>query len=469
MTAGMTADQIRPLLDAWLPQQRWFGGKGRDIAGLSAEPLGPVGEATVWIATVEYVDGVREQYQVPLVLKDEVCEPLAHVLLGTVDGADGPRWVYDALHDKEITGAWLTGVRDEQAGGPIAFHRSVAADDIPVEAASLVMSGEQSNTSLVFDDTAIMKVFRRLQPGVNPDVEVTERLTELGAKHIPRLFGHVTAELPDGTTSLAMLQEFMTTASDGWQQATHSVLDLMAEADLHADEAGGDFAAEAERLGMAVAETHADLARAFGTDRMSAADWAKRVDLMRSKLDDALAVVPDLAELEDGIRGLYDEAAEAGAAGLPVQRIHGDLHLGQVLRTVYRWVLIDFEGEPMADIASRREYDSPLRDVAGMLRSFTYAGYHRLVEELSPTPQLQYRAEEWSQRNRAAYLDGYASAEAADGGDAAANADVIRAFEVEKAVYEAVYEARNRPSWLTIPLTSLRVLVTPPASTGGNA
>jgi maltokinase len=422
------------------------------------DTLAPLGEAMIWLATVEYEDGTREQYQVPLVSRARVCDALDYVLIGTIDGGDGPRWVYDALHDKEYTGAWLTGIRDETVDGPLAFHRDVEADLIPVEADSLVMSGEQSNTSLIFDDTAILKVFRRLQPGINPDVEVMDKLTRLGATHVPRLFGHVTADLPDGTTSLAMLQEFMTTASDGWQQATHSVLDLMAEADLHAAEAGGDFAAEAERLGIAVAETHGHLAEAFGTDRLGADDWAKRVDVMRGKLDDALGVVPDLAEVADGIRALYDDAAAIDADGLTIQRIHGDLHLGQVLRTVYRWVLIDFEGEPMADMASRREMDSPLRDVAGMLRSFDYAGHHRLVEDLNPSPQLTYRADEWSQRNRDAFLAGYVHG---GGADPEQYAGVIKAFEAEKAVYEAVYEARNRPSWLTIPMTSLRALVAP--------
>jgi maltokinase len=144
------------------------------------------------------------------------------------------------------------------------------------------------------------------------------------------------------------------------------------------------------------------------------------------------------------------------AEGLEVQRIHGDLHLGQALRTVRRWVLIDFEGEPLADMHSRREHDSALRDVAGMLRSFDYAGHHRVIETAGPIPQLTYRAEEWSQRNRDAFCTGYAESAGTDPREQAA---VLKAFEVEKAVYEAVYEARNRPSWLPIPLASLRTLV----------
>ena len=139
------------------------------------------------------------------------------------------------------------------------------------------MPGEQSNTSLIFGDAAIMKVFRRLQPGVNPDIEVQGELSRFEAKNIAQLLGSVEADVDGEPTSLAMLQEFLTSATDGWVLATASVRDLMAEADLHADEAGGDFAGEAERLGAAVAQTHADLVRAFGTREATADEMQVRV------------------------------------------------------------------------------------------------------------------------------------------------------------------------------------------------
>jgi maltokinase len=224
---------------------------------------------------------------------------------------------------------------------------------------------------------------------------------------------------------------------------------------LHADEAGGDFAAEAHRLGLAVAETHADLAAAFGTGAATSEQLRARAEAMQGRLARASAIVPDLEKVSDALTAIFAAVADI-AEPVPTQRIHGDLHLGQALRTVYRWVLIDFEGEPMAAIESRREMDSPLRDVAGMLRSFDYAGYHRVVE-LGNDPQLTYRANEWSERNRNAFCEGYAEA---GGGDPRDHDVLLRAFEADKAVYEAVYEARNRPGWLAIPLASLNRLAT---------
>jgi maltokinase len=308
---------------------------------------------------------------------------------------------------------------------------------------------------MIFGDVAIMKVFRRLQPGVNPDIEVQGELSRLGAKHVPRLLGAVEADVDGEPSSLAMLQEFMTTGTDGWELAKTSVRDLMAEADLHAEEAGGDFAGEAHRLGTAVAEVHADLAIAFGTREVAADQLRARSIAMDERLQRALPIVPQLEDVAEGLRKVFAAVGDL-AEGVTVQRIHGDLHLGQALRTVSRWVLIDFEGEPMAAIDARRELDSPLRDVAGMLRSFEYAGHHRVIE-FGYDQQLSYRAGEWSKRNRDAFCDGYAEAA---GADPRTHDVLLRAFEADKAVYEAVYEARNRPNWLPIPLASLTRLAT---------
>jgi maltokinase len=441
-------EELQRLVAGWLPTQRWYAGKGRS-GSVGVELLTNLSDAVeLWLVRVTYGDEGTELYQLPLVAYPEPVDYLDHVLLGTVDGPSGTLWVYDALHDKDVTAVWVESIRDERHDGPLEFRRYGDPEALPVDQNSLVLTGEQSNTSLMYGDVAILKVFRRLQPGINPDIEIGAALSEHGARHVPRLLGSAHVEREGETYAIAMLQEFMTTATDGWELAKASVRDLMAEADLHADEAGGDFAGEAHRLGVAVAEVHADLADAFGVS--PSGDLRDRAAAMHARLDHAVDVVPELVPLATGLRAAYDAFA-AAAAEVSLQRIHGDLHLGQALRTAHRWVVIDFEGEPMADLDERRRPDSPLRDVAGMLRSFEYAGHHRVVEA-GYQPQLAYRATEWTTRNRDAFLAGYAEAA---GHDPREHAVPLRAFEADKAVYEAVYEARNRPAWLAIPLASL--------------
>jgi maltokinase len=252
-----------------------------------------------------------------------------------------------------------------------------------------------------------------------------------------------------------MLQRFVPNGSDGWRLATASVRDLYDEGDLHADEVGGDFAGESERLGAATASVHADMAAVLPTEPADPAWYARLAAAMGERLDAAVGVVPQLADHADGIRAIY--ARVAGSTEPVVrQRVHGDLHLGQVLRTATSWVVLDFEGEPARPLADRRELDSPLRDVAGMLRSFDYAARHMLVEQPEDA-QRAYRAQEWAERNRTAFCAGYAAA----GGQADPSSALLRAFEADKAVYECVYEARNRPHWLMIPLHSLARLAQP--------
>jgi maltokinase len=232
------------------------------------------------------------------------------------------------------------------------------------------------------------------------------------------------------------------------------VRDLFAEGDLHANEVGGDFAGEAERLGAATADVHALMARALPSRTAGPEDSQATARQLHERLEAASAIVTELAPHADAIRRVYAEI-DALTEPVPIQRIHGDLHLGQVLRTQDGWVLLDFEGEPARTLAERTALMSPLRDVAGMLRSFDYAARHLLAER--PGEQhLAYRAAEWADRNRTAFCDGYAKAAGSDPREASV---LLRAFELDKAVYEVVYEARNRPSWLPIPLGSIERLV----------
>ena len=462
--AAAPPEALGGMLEAWLPGQRWFAGKGRTFSVIGMKALGVLTgwphRSDVWLVRVGYDDGSTETYQVPLVRWPHPAEQLAHVLIGETPDPDygGRSWWYDALHDKDVTGAWLAGIAAGRTEGALVFVPGPRLAGLPLDAKSLVIPNEQSNTSLVFDDAAILKVFRRVYPGRNPDIEVHQALSQLegGARHVARLLGHVSGGFSWGGTGgeewadLAMLQEFFRTATDGWELAKISVRDLYAEADLHADEVGGDFAGEAQRLGVATAEVHADLARALPTAVLGTDQLGRIADGMHRRLEAALAAVPQLAEYGPGLRSAFDALA-AHEGGVPVQRVHGDYHLGQVLRTSHRWVVLDFEGEPAKPLSERTGLDSPMKDVAGMLRSFDYAARHLLADH-PHQPQLSYRADEWAARNRQAFCDGYAEA---GGQDPRSDSALLRAYEADKAVYEAVYEARNRPSWLPIPLASL--------------
>ncbi|MDQ3664443.1 MAG: phosphotransferase, partial [Actinomycetota bacterium] len=275
----------------------------------------------------------------------------------------------------------------------------------------------------------------------------------VGNPHIAQPLGWIEGEVGGEVTTLGLLQRFQRHATEGWAMATASVRDLFAEADLHADEVGGDFAAESERLGAATAEVHLALREALPSKTVGPDQLAGATRQLHERLDAALTVVPDLGSYAESLRVSYDAVGELSAP-VPVQRVHGDYHLGQVLRTQTGWVLLDFEGEPARPLAERTTLMSPLRDVAGMLRSYDYAARHLLAER-GGDAQLAYRAAEWAERNRQAFCDGYARAAGADPRDEAV---LLRAFELDKAVYEVVYEARNRPTWVQIPVGSIERL-----------
>jgi len=270
---------------------------------------------------------------------------------------------------------------------------------------------------------------------------------------------------------LAMLQQFLRTASDGWDLALASVRDLFAEADLHADEVGGDFAGEAERLGLATAQVHDVLAEEFPTESWGADDLAALSDAMLTRLEVALAIVPELGEHADALRETFRGVAALGTSGqsATAQRVHGDFHLGQTLRTVKGWKIVDFEGEPAKPLAERVRPDLVWRDVAGMLRSFDYAAHAVEADvqvEADAGSQIAFRAQEWADRNTAAFLSGYVanSGRTSDGALSPEQDLILRAYIADKAIYEAVYEARNRPSWLPIPLGAIARITQQPAA-----
>ncbi|MGQ0574050.1 MAG: maltokinase N-terminal cap-like domain-containing protein [Pseudonocardia sp.] len=453
------ADELAHQLPEWLARQRWFAAKGRPVRSAAVAVHGPLraeGEPLLDLVLldVEFDDGSpAHRYQVLLGRRAEIGPELETAAIGRVGGMVA----YDGLWDHAVTAWLLDAVR---TGAEISGVRFVAEPgaEIAHGVPGRVVGVEQSNTSVVYGERSILKLFRRVAPGANPDVELHRALRAAGSTQVAALQGAIEGTFdgtPDGEpATFAMVQDFAANSADGWAMALASVRDLLAEGDLHADEVGGDFAAESHRLGETVAVVHAELARVLGTAERDPGELA---DVMAQRLDAAAAAVPSLGDHVDAVRASYDALAALGAP-IPAQRVHGDLHLGQTLRTPYGWLVIDFEGEPSAPLAERVRPDSALRDVAGMLRSFDYAAFHQLQQWEPGVPigtadsQATWHAHEWATRNRDAFCDGYT---AGAGSDPRTHATVLRAFELDKAVYEVVYETRSRPSWVPIPLASI--------------
>jgi maltokinase len=447
----------------FLDRTRWFGGKGRPYAVTDVRTIGvlPGGPPLVVIHIVEltYLDdeGGIELYQVPLSFYEHPEHRLDHAFVGWWEDPDhGWQHAYDAVHDREAMALWqraFDAAATGEVGGDLVFRR-LPGHDLDLEASSTLLSGEQSNSSVAFGEDALMKVFRKVTPGVNPDIAVHEVLTRAGSDHVAALYGWLEAPLgdrADDVLHLAMLQKFLRTASDGWDLAQASVRTLYADPEVHAHESGGDFAGESSRLGEALRDVHQDLREHFPTETRPPSEAAELAAAMTSRLEAALRVVPELEEHAATLRAAF--AAVAKLDGLEVQQVHGDLHLGQTLRTSHGWKIVDFEGEPAKPLAERQLPDSPWRDVAGMLRSFDYAA--RVVQRSLGTSEaetelIDTRAQEWAERNKNHFTYAYA------GGELTPEQQVLLdAYVADKAVYETVYETRNRPSWVAIPLQAV--------------
>lgn len=437
------AEDLGAELLRWLVGQRFFRTKGHAVS--SARTLRSSvlieGDPALVHAMVSVDDG--EPYQLLFGLRTELPHALTHAVIGERDG----RSVYDAPQDSELMGRLLDVLLTGQPVGGLTFE----ADPSVVPAARPRPIGvEQSNTSLIYGGT-ILKLYRQPEPGRNRDVDLHRALA--GNPHIAAPLGVLTDHRPQEPVVLGFMQQFLPDAVEGWATATASVRDLLAEGDLHADEVGGDFAGEAGRLGVAVAEVHKALAEATGVQQVGAQALSAEADAMHARLDVVLREVPSLAPEEATLRTAFD-AVRGLTTPIPIHQIHGDLHLGQVLRTTTGWILIDFEGEPGTTPAQRAIPRSPLRDVAGMLRSFDYAAFHLLPGNDDPHDDRQRlaRATEWSDRNRTAFCAGYAEV----GEDPRTNAVLLRALELDKAVYEVRYEHHNRPDWQAIPLAAIQ-------------
>ena len=475
---------VLELLPRWVAQQRWYAGKGRApalrrIGGLTLKD--PAGEVGIEVHLMLDESGSAPMiYQIPLTCRDARLPGADLALVATIeeqgvdsdDGHDGhsqqgARYIYDAPHDPVFATALLRLILDEgtasshgpqgiegaegpgaSGGSRVDGHR-ITTDDVGGVLASHVLVGEQSNTSVILDlgDSAgasakplICKLFRVLHPGENPDVVVQSALATAGSTHVPRPVGYVGGHWPDigapngvARGHLAFAQEFLPGVEDAWRVALAAVA------------SGADFSVQAASLGRATAQVHATLAQAMGTREATDDDVVALTRSMRTRHASALSEVPALAVYDAMIEASIEQVSAAKWPDL--QKIHGDYHLGQVLDVPERgWVLVDFEGEPLRPLAERGQPDLALRDVAGMLRSFDYVAGS--WEQTHPGQS----AAPWATRARAAFLEGYTRGA---GRDPREDALLLDALELDKALYEVVYEARNRPMWLSIPTAAI--------------
>jgi len=440
------------MLAEWLPQQRWFPGRGTALSDIVivSDVVLLVGDPAMrhLIVQAPLGTGTVGRFQVPVGFRTHLPAELNSALIGYQDGTA----CYDALHDPELADVLLGGMSEQRKAGSLRFVREPDAPGFGGFAdggamPSRLLGTEQSNTSLVFGDVAILKVLRRLFAGSNPDLEVADALARLGSTRVASPYGWIETDLDGEPVLLAVLSRFLAGAREGWTLALEQLRRLFANGGDGQPARGLPFTTEARQLGQATAELHADMARAFGHREMTEAELAGQAADMNAKLSQALAVVPELTRYEERIRAAYDAVRHLTGA-VTMQRIHGDYHLGQVLLGPQGWVALDFEGEPAVPLADRRAPAPAMRDVAGMLRSFDYAARQQLIGHPA-ADRLAPVADAWAQQCQAAFCAGYA---AGGGTDPDRHGTLLHALTLDKAVYEVVYEFRHRPDWLSIPL-----------------
>jgi trehalose synthase-fused probable maltokinase len=443
----------------WVVAQRWFASKSREVASLNVLESVALREESplLVLALVEarFPVGTHEVYQVPLGLR-----PASEGWEDRVVGEVGDWTVYDALADPALGRELLhlmRSSRDVQAEeGALEFRWADRADfGLGATVDVRPMGVEQSNSSIVFGDTLVLKAFRRVEPGVNPELELLRFLSERGFPHIAPLAGWYEYEgrLVDAT--LGILQEFLADGEDGWELALD---ELGTEPDAFLDRLA--------TLGRVTGELHTALGSdsqnpAFAPDEPS----MEALSLLTATVDEEIErIFLDLSEDDERVAPIYGrgqdvrellQALSSIGAGGRVIRTHGDYHLGQTMLTGRGWVILDFEGEPARPLPERRRKTYPLRDVAGMLRSFAYAASASRILRDKPVP------EEWEDRAResflAAYFDAVDPSLLPPGQDATNK--LLSIFELEKAVYELRYELNNRPDWVGIPVAGIARLL----------
>jgi maltokinase len=419
-------------------EQRWFGAKSRELVGATVLDLAPLAETDppvfLVLAELRYPEGTHDLYQ--LLIRA---------------GAE----IHDALEDESPPRELVRMIRQEAtvaaSEGAVEFH---AAPGLGSPRRGLAtarrIESEQSNTSIVFDEELILKIFRRLEAGLNPELELLRFLTERSFPHIPPLGGWYAYIGRPLEATLGLLQSFVPEAIDGWELALQEL-----------ERSPEGFLARLRRLGEITGELHTTLGSEQSDPAFSAEEpSAESLGLLTATIDDeiervfaelpAIEALDPLAGRSDEVRERLRSLSQIGTIG-KIIRHHGDYHLGQVLWASGHWLIIDFEGEPARPLPERRRKRSPLRDVAGMLRSFAY------VESAAAIMRGVGAPEGWEQQARAEFLEGYTDTVDPSllPSDDGAITRLLAIFELEKAVYELRYELDNRPDWVSIPVAGI--------------
>ncbi|MGN6871187.1 MAG: maltokinase N-terminal cap-like domain-containing protein [Solirubrobacteraceae bacterium] len=455
---GITAEEIRRCVDEedlrdWVKQQRWYASKARTVAGIEIVESVTLREDPLLVLTLvetRFGTGTHELYQLPLAIRPPSEVPRGDSIAHTDHWA-----VYDALaepeHALELTRRIAAGDEIETDDGRFSFHPFADAESLADATNVRLMGVEQSNSSVVFDEKFVLKVFRKLEPGVNPELEMLRFLTYRGFPNIAALHGWYEYEGQAFQATLGVAQAFLPDAIGGWELALD---EITAAPDAFLERLGS--------LGTVTAELHNTLASDAGDPAFSPEEPSQEaLSLLTATVDEDIERIflrlpdddPKLAPIAG--RGQDDRErlpsrAQIGVTGRVI-RTHGDYHLGQTLLTPRGWVILDFEGEPARPLPERRQKRSPLRDVAGMLRSFAYTT--SAVEIL----RGQHAPDDFEERAREQFLGSYfASIDSTlmPGGEAAIK-NMLSIFELEKAIYELRYELNNRPDWTPIPVAGI--------------
>lgn len=519
--------QLESILPEYIAQRRWFRAKTRTIERTEIEDVlsVPGTKAYILVLRLQYTAGEPDNYVLTLAFGEgaigSVPGQSQDVIAKYRTGAGSEGELHEALSQPELRTALLnavatSGVFTGRTGDLVALQTSAFrgkrdAEDLKLE--SFVSRAEQSNTSIIYGDRFILKLFRKIEPGINPDVEIGAFLTERGFANTPAVLGKFEYRSKDGSTaySVGILQDFVRNQGDAWKYTLDSLsgyferalargakapalptnhpLELMEHQLPQEDRVlFGEYLDSAFLLGRRTAEMHTALADDSGgadfvpepfTEEEGQKLYHEMIaqaeitfELLRRKQAVLTGVAEEYAgqvlQMEERVTGSFSTLRDRSIDAVRI-RFHGDYHLGQVLYTGADFMIIDFEGEPARPLSERRSKTLAMRDVAGMIRSFQYAAYAALFGQVSGVPTkpettsaVESWAALWTGWISAAYLRGYfhtAGTAKFVPTDAAERVRLFDAFLLQKALYEVAYELNNRPDWVRIPLRGILSLV----------